>query len=155
MGIHACTGPACSTTAPPLPSDYMALARYLAALPLDGESVPRFYVVADSEQLESQLLQEIWAMNLTGARGTGVAQSKRHRAAPSSLAALQEEVADLHLLSQTTLVIGTPGSAGTQAAAAWGGCYLMLAGEGSSAALAGMGVKAGAAPGGLGRRVAG
>ena len=58
---------------------------------------------------------------------------------------------DLHLLSKTTLIVGTPGSGMSRAAAEIGGAFLLLAGEGSSRVVRGLaagGAEAGAAKAG-------
>lgn len=57
--------------------DHLALARHLAALPLDGESVPRFFIVGDDARQEEELQRAVWALNLTGAKGARPAQALR------------------------------------------------------------------------------
>lgn len=134
VGIHACRSQECvqaaATAGKALPqtADYLALARQFAEMPLDGESVPRFFIVSEDEAEEQTLLKEIWGMNLTGAKGAGLIFPTRYRRKqPHSVAGLRETVAQLYLMSRTSLVIGTEGSGFSTASAAAGPRYLVFA----------------------------
>ena len=134
IGVHACTTQDCIRVAAengrsmPQTQDYTILASQFASMPLDGESVPRFFIVSDHQEEEDALQKEIWNLNLIGAKGAGVVfPVKYRRTQPQSVAGLRETVALLHLLSSSSLVIGTEGSALSEAAAAAGDVYLVLA----------------------------
>ena len=154
VGIHACRAQECierkaSTSASavaaafssdplhhsryhlPATSEFLSLANRFARMPLDGESMPRFFIVSEDRAEEEALRQQLWAMNLTGAEGTGVVLEgeARHRK-PHSLAGIQEIAASLHLLSDASLLIGSPGSEFSYAAAAMGDVFMVIAGEG-------------------------
>lgn len=146
VGIHACRSQECiekqdlggdellsrqhSRHHLPSTSEFLALANRFASMPLDGESMPRFFIVSEDRAEEEALRQQLWAMNLTGAEGTGVVLEgeARHRK-PHSLAGLQEIAASLHLLSDASLLIGSPGSDFSNAAAATGDVFMVIAGE--------------------------
>ena len=131
IGVHICRSNECvreaaaAGQAVPQISDFAALARQLAAMPLDGESVPRFYVASDLAGEDLALQAEIWALNLTGAKGTALVYPKEHRQLSNSLEGLREEVADFYLLSRTALIVATPHSALARAVAAAGHSFLV------------------------------
>ncbi len=138
IGIHSCkTTPDCSSSATninstskkaPKASDFLNVARQFAAMPLDGESVPRFFIVSDDFKEEESIKEMIWNMNLTGAKGAGVVFPSEFKfTQPNSVAGLREIAVQLHLLSEAVLVIGTPGSSFSSAAAAAGESYLVFA----------------------------
>jgi hypothetical protein len=131
IGIHSCKTPEClhkNNENPPQASDFLTVAKQFAAMPLDGESVPRFFIVSDDLKEEESIKEMIWNMNLTGAKGAGVVfPSKFKFTQPNSVAGLREFAVQLHLLSQTVLVIGTPESSLSSAAAAAGESYLVFA----------------------------
>lgn len=76
IGIHVCRSEECRAAAVkrgrPLPKvgDYAAMAWQLTDMPLDGESVPRFFISSEDGTEDVALQEEIWGMNLTGAKGT-------------------------------------------------------------------------------------
>lgn len=65
--------------------------------------------------------------------GTALVLPKKHYSRPLSLEGLRETVADLYLLSRTTLLVGTPNSEFTEVAAAAGNTFLVLV-DGAAAA---------------------
>ncbi|KAL4516830.1 hypothetical protein Ndes2437B_g00933 [Nannochloris sp. 'desiccata'] len=142
IGIHSCKTQEClakNNGAPPQASDFLTVARQFAGMPLDGESVPRFFIVSDDSKEEESIKEMIWNMNLTGAKSAGVVfPSKFKFTHPNSVAGLREIAGQLHLLSKTVLVIGTPGSSLSSAAAAAGESYLVFA-EGGNTLVSGGG----------------
>jgi len=98
-------------------------------MPLDGEAVPRFYISSEDSAADAELQGQLWAMNLTGLKGAAVVLPKKHRLRPHSLEGLSETVADLYLLSRTSLLVGSPYSDFSIAAAAMGDTFLMIAGQ--------------------------
>ena len=131
IGIDACTAKECidkDTKTTPKALDFLTVARQFASMPLDGESVPRFFIVSDDPTEEESIKEMIWNMNLTGAKGAAaVFPSQFKFKQPTSVAGLREIAAQLYLLSETVLVIGTPGSTRSTAAAAAGESYLVFA----------------------------
>jgi len=140
VGIHSCKTQEClvkNNNNLPQSSDFFTVAKQFAALPLDGESVPRFFIVSDDVQEEEAIKEMIWNMNLTGAKGSAIAFPCNFKfTQPNSVAGLREMVVQLHLLSQTVLVIGTPESSFSNAAAAAGESYLVFA-EGNNTSVSG------------------
>lgn len=135
IGIHACRARECVAEAAafgsPLPqtADFLAVADQFAHMPLDGESVPRYFIVSEDALEGSVLQRDIWGMNLTGGQGSVLLMpSEARRRHPHSVEGLQESTAALHLLSRVALIIGTPGSKFSAAAAAIGETYMVLAG---------------------------
>ena len=136
IGIHVCRSQqfvqkaATEGRGLPQTSDYLTLVRQLSEMPLDGESVPRFFIVSEDEAEEQTLLKAIWDMNLIGAKGAGLVFPTTYRKKqPQSVAGLRETVAQLYLLSRPTLVIGTRGSGFSTAA---GQLYLVFAEVGAA-----------------------
>jgi hypothetical protein len=136
IGIHSCKTQECRTknnNKLPQGSDFVTVARQFADMPLDGESVPRFFIVSEDSTEEESIKESIWNMNLTGAKGAAVVfPSKFKFKQPNSVAGLREIAVQLHLLSETVLVIGTPGSSFSSAAAAAGESYLVFAEGGNT-----------------------
>jgi hypothetical protein len=136
IGIHSCKTAEClakNNSTLPHATDFLTVAKQFASMPLDGESVPRFFIVSDDANEEESIKNMVWNMNLTGAKGAGVVfPSKFKFTQPNSVAGLREIAVQLHLLSEAVLVIGTPGSSLSSAAAAAGESYLVFASQGAS-----------------------
>ena len=127
IGLHACRSEDCvraaSTHALPLPhtGDYLVWVKELTTLPLDGESLPRFFIASEDRRQEVALQQEVWGMNLTGAKGAAVVLEGEGTDSTDSTDGMEREVVKLYLLSQTSLIVGTKYSEFSEAAVMGGG----------------------------------
>lgn len=142
IGVHSCRSQDCVVAAAstgaalPAAADFLALARQISGMPLDGEAVPRFFIVSEDAAEEEAVQQGVWAMELVGLKGAGVTFPSRHRhAQPHSVAGLRETAAALHLLSRCAMVVGTPGSELSAAAAAAEGAFFVTAAPGNATAV--------------------
>lgn len=146
IGVHPITNQQNASSAV---SEFLSLAKELTSLPMDGESMPRFYISTTSGSLDLspqeaaaqdsyiQLQQEIWDLNLIGAKGTAIMLHSHDSAlgdimrnddddAGRNRNRLYREIADFYMLSKTSLIVGSRNREMARLAALAGDTFIIL-----------------------------
>jgi hypothetical protein len=123
IGLHMCKSAECASDAGgeaklPTAEAFISLAKELKAFPVDGETVPRFFIVSESKADQAAVQYELWTWNMTGIKGAAVAYPDEFTGVlgEEALTPAEEDVLKLYLLSRVTMMVGTAGSKLSEAA---------------------------------------
>lgn len=131
IGMHLCSSANCRSSAGskkkvPTVQAFITMARELESFPVDGETVPRFFVVGDYKSDALALQSELWTWNMTGIKGAAVSYPGEYVNAKSAkLSEVELQLLQLYLLSRTSLVVGSASNKFSEAAHAMGHSFYL------------------------------